>query len=202
MVGFFFFSDSSLSQSCVCCQFSWEFICALLSLDKDNFLYIPYHPWLLFEVLCPSSGGCEMPTTLRDEFSAVHCSLHIDQWRVSVSISYCEKKLLWYLSIIENENSLGNEIRELRFRFVCSRLKTLFFLEFHSFHVEVTVRPEKPRWGCSQVDTEKAKNFHRGCGQGDLPICGTWVSQRTVPCVYQPSDSLHTWDLLHIHGFS
>lgn len=74
----FFFSGSSLRQSCVCCQFYWEFICALRSPDKDNFLSIFYHPWLLFEVPCASSGGCEMPISLRDEYSTVHCSLHID----------------------------------------------------------------------------------------------------------------------------
>lgn len=27
----------------------------------------------------------------------------------------------------------------------------------------MTGRPEKPRWGCSQVGTEKAKTFHGGC---------------------------------------
>lgn len=81
-----------------------------------------------------------------------------------MSISCCEKKLLWYLSIFKDENSFSNEICELRFRFVVQDSKHFFFfLELHSFHVEVTGRPEKPRWSCSQVGTEKAKTFHGGC---------------------------------------
>lgn len=106
-----------------------------------------------------------MPISLRDEYSTVHCSLHIDPLCSGGSLCPLAAARRNFFDIYQFlKMKIHSAMRFVSFGLgLLFKTQNTFFLELLSFHVEVTGRPEKPRWSCRQVGTEKAKTFHGGC---------------------------------------
>jgi hypothetical protein len=111
MLGFFFFWLELEQLLCMLSVLLRVHLCnSTTGSRKHHFLhFFFYHLWLLMsfcllilKVPHTLATMYVMSVSFGGEHPTVHCSLHIDQMRVSASIAYCKKKLLWIFIIFKN----------------------------------------------------------------------------------------------------